>query len=197
MVWALLLGGVLDRFARSGEERSIARFFRYGGRFFFRYVRLVLVSGVVYFLVYRLGRWIYGRVEDATRDVTVEKTVLIYSLAATALVVFLLVLVHVSFAYAKIATMVEDRRSMLLAAARGLRFVLSHPVRTLGLYFAIAVVSGAALALYAWAGPGAGQQTAFGVTLAFAFGQLFLMVRLALRMTLLAGQTALYQSLQG
>ena len=40
----------------------------------------------------------------------------------------LLTLIHMVFGYAKVATVVEDRRSMILAAFRGALFVVRHPV---------------------------------------------------------------------
>ena len=194
LVWALLLGGVLERFVRPAETRSTARFLRSGGRFFFRFVRLALISGLLYFLVYRFHGWLYERLEYWTRDLTAERLVFLYALAALGLTAMLLVLVHLSFTYAKVATVTENRRSMLLAALRGIGFVLSHPRKTLGLYLGLTLLSVALLALYAWIAPGAGQSTTAGVAFAFLVGQLFLVARLVIRLSLLGGAVALYQS---
>ena len=119
LVWALFVGGILDRFSKSEGFFSLSRFFSNGGRFFFRFVRLIVLAGVLYYLIYRFAEWLFGRIDYWTRDVTVEGTVLIYVLLGTAVVVFLLTLVNMAFDYAKIATFVEDRSSMVLAALRG------------------------------------------------------------------------------
>lgn len=194
-VWALLLGGVLARFARPDERYGPSRFLQEGAAYFFRFTRLVLLSGVLYALIYLLHRFLYGRVADLTRDVFAERTVLAYSLAVVALTVFLLTLVHVCFAYAKIATVLEERRSMVFAALRGVAFVISHPVKTLGLYYAMGLIVLAVVAVYALVAPGAGQSTAPGILAAFLFGQLYLLLRLCLRVSLLAAQMSLYRSL--
>ena len=92
-------------------------------RYFFRFLRLVIAAGLAYYLIYRFSLWLFPEIERATRDVTVERTVLLYNLVAAAFVLLLLVLVKVSIDYAKISTVVEERRSMVLAALRGAQFV--------------------------------------------------------------------------
>lgn len=186
-IWALLWPGVLGRWTGGG-------FFATGGRFFARFVRLTLMSAVLYFLVYKLHGWTFDRLEDWTRDVTSERTVLLLSLAGYALTAFLLTLVHNCFGYAKIATVLEDRRSMFFAALRGTGFVLFHPGRTLGLYYAIALGSALLLALYSVLTPGAGQSTTAGVLWAFLVAQVFVGVRLVVRLTLMGAQMSLYQA---
>ena len=120
LVWALFIGGILDRFSKSEGFFGLSRFLSSGGRFFFRFLRLVVLAGAAYYLVYRFAGWLFRRIDYWARDVTVEGTVLMYVLLGTAVVVFLLTLVNMAFDYAKIATFVEDRSSMILAALRGL-----------------------------------------------------------------------------
>jgi hypothetical protein len=195
LVWALLLGGVLQRFARPDRGRGVVAFLHDGGTFFTRFVRLALLSAPLYWLVYRLYRWLYDWLVEATRHVTEEVTVLLFSLGVWVLAALLLTLIHMSFGYAKIATVVEDRRSMLLAALRGVGFVLRHPLRTCGLYYGLAFAAAVLLALYAWLGPGIGQSSLLTVLIAFAAGQLYLLARISMRLVLLGAQTELYRQL--
>ena len=192
LVWAFFVGGIFERFSNSGLF-SLSRFFSAGGRFFFRFLRLAVLSGVFYYLVYQLARWLFDRIELWTRDVTVERTVLMCALLGTALVVFLLTLVHAAFDYAKIATFVEDRRSMLLAALRGIRFVLSNPAKTLGFYYSLGIVGVLLLGLYTFVAPGAAQSTVTGVVLAFLIGQAYLVAKLMLRLAFYGGELAIYE----
>ncbi len=195
LVWALLLGGVLQRFARPDGERGVAGFVRSAGWFYPRFLRLALLSLPLYWAVYRLHRFMYARLESATRDVTEEVSILLVSLAALAVTIFLLTLIQMIFGYAKIATVVEERRSMLLAALRGARFVLRHPLRTCGLYYGMLLIAVVLLTLYGWLGPGIGQSTPLTVFIAFAVGQLYLVARLVVRLALLGGQLDLFQRL--
>jgi hypothetical protein len=184
---------VLDRLVRGGEDRSAGRFAGACGRYFFRLVRLALLSGLLYLGIYALNRWLFERLEQWTRDAANESTVLAWSLAAYLLTALLLTLVQMSFDYAKIGTVAEDRRGMLLAALRGVGFVLYRPVKTFGVYYALLAASALTIALYALVAPGAGQTTAVGVVLAFAVGQAFIVVKLVLRLTRLGAQAAVYR----
>lgn len=195
VLWVFLLGGVLDRFARPAESAVRARFAQACGLYFFRFARLALIGLVLYFGIYRLERWLLGLVEGLTRDATREWTVLGASLAVYALAALLLLLVNMVLGYAKIATVVENRSGMLLAAVRGLRFALAFPGRTLGLYFGLLAVGAVLLALYSAVAPGALQSTPLGIGGAFLVGQVYLLAKLLLRLTLLGAETALFQSL--
>jgi hypothetical protein len=196
LLWALLMGGVIDRLAYPGDDHSTARFFERGGRYLPRFVRLMLLSGLLYWLVFRFRRMLFDWLEESLRDVTAERTALIWTVLASAGIVLLLVTIHVVFTYAKIAAVVEERRSMLLAAVRGLGFVLSYPLRTLGLYLGFGVLTVVLLFVWIWLAPGAEQATVGAVVMAFVAGQVFVMLRLYLRLSLLAGQAALYRSLR-
>lgn len=192
LIWTFLLGGVLERLgpSRGGSKR----FFSAGGRFFFRFLRLAVLSAVLYYGVYRLGGWLFGWIESAIRDVTVEKTVLGYTVAGAVVVAFLLTFVNMAFDYAKIATYLEDRRSMIVAALRGFYFVLANPIKTFGLYYALAILGAALLGLYASVAPGAGQSTPMAIGAAFLVGQAYLLARIVLRLAFYGGQMALYEA---
>ncbi len=203
LVWVLLLGGVLERLARppgaGGEDGvagrepwTLAGFFGASGRYFFRFLRLAALSGVLYYGIFRLARAGFHALERATRDVTSERTVLLWVLLGAALVVALLTLVRVVFDYARIAVVTEGRRSALAAAWTGLAFVLEHPLRTLGLYWGLAVAGLVLLGVYALVAPQAGPASWLGVALAFLFGQAALATRLGLRLATLGGETALF-----
>ena len=194
LLWLLMLGGMLDRFADRGTRPGIRRFFSAGGRYFFRLARLAVFSAGLYVAVYLLSRSMFRWMERATHEVTVEGTVFFYSLLIWALTAVLITLIHACFGFAKVATVVEGRRSMLFAAVRGIVFVVTHLAKTLGLYYGFLLVSGLLLVAYAMIAPGIGQNTYETVVRAFAVGQVFLLFRLFVRLSLLGGQTALYQA---
>lgn len=195
LAWAFFAGGILDRYARSDEPYSRGRFFTESGEYFFRFVRLLLLAILIYWGIFRwvapaLNRWL----ENATRDVAAERTQLAYALGFYAVVGLLLVLVNVAFDYAKIALVVEQRRSAVLAFLRGLGFLFSHLVRTLSLYFLLVLVGLVLVGVYALVAPGPGQSRVATIALAFLLGQAYLVARLLLKLWFLASQTALFQA---
>ena len=168
-----MIGGALAHL-QSREPASLGRFFAFGGEFFFRFVRLTAFMSALYYLVYRFSRWLFGRVEIWTLDLTAEKSVLLYNLVAAAAILLLLVGLRMVADYAKIAIVLEDRRSALLAMLRGFRFVLRRPLRTFGLVLLVAVVGAAILWLYNLVSPGVGQASWAAVIGALLLSQLFL-----------------------
>jgi len=194
LIWLLMLGGVIDRFADRETRAGVRRFFGNGGRFFFRLLRLGLLAAILYAAVYFLLYRIVTRVERSTRDVTVEGTLFFYALLVALGAALLLTFIHACFGFAKVATVVENRRSMVLAAVRGFVFVVTNPLKAAGLYYGFLLVSGVALASYAMLAPGIGQQTGKTVLLAFVVSQVYLVVKMYLRLSLLAGQVVLYDA---
>lgn len=194
LLWALLLGGILHRLSGPSRHGEGVGFYASSGRYFLPFVRLALLSGILYYLIYRFQGWLFHYIEKSTRDVTVERVVFFYTLLAAAGVITLLGLVHVIFDYAKIAAVLEGRRSMVMAALRGLGFVLSYPFRTLALALLVGLAGVGVVALYSMVAPGAGQSSPAAVVGAFLVAQLFLVGKLGLRLLLLGGETALFQS---
>jgi hypothetical protein len=194
LIWLFMLGGVLDRFARRQRRFVFAPFMAAGARFFPRLLRLTLVSGVLYWGIYRFARWLFPWIERLTKDVTVERQVLFANLGGACVVVALLGLVNLVFGYAKIALVYEGRRSSLGALLRGARFVVGHSGKAIGLYLVLAVVALLVIALYSLVAPGPGQSSLVGVAFAFLVGQIFLVARLALRLAFFGAQMRLYEA---
>lgn len=193
LLWTLMVGGILYQFQYRQRGFSLRTLLSHGADLFPRFVRLMVLTAAAYYGIYRGSRWLFARLERTMSDVTVERTVLgVYLLTALG-VVLLLLLVKLTADYAKIATLVEKRRSMLLAAWRGLRFVLRHPVRTAAAYAGVVLASWAVLALWALLAPGHGQQSLIGVAWAFLFAQIAVLVRLTARLSTYGAAVEIYR----
>ncbi len=197
LLWAFLLGGVLERLAGHGETVALSGFALAGGRYFPRFVRLAMMTAVSYVLIYLASRRFYAHLAHLTRDVTEERTIFAVSLLTLAVTSILLVIVHMASDYAKIATVLDDRRRMIRALAGGFRFVLSHPGVVFGIYYGVGLISLLLLGIYGLIAPGAGPSTIVGVVLAFFVGQAFLLARVAVRLTLLGSQIDFYRTMSG
>lgn len=196
LLWIFLIGGVLDRFAHPRARPGWEGFAAAGGRYFGRFLLLALVAGVAYFLIYLGGRGLYGWIEDATRDVTSERTVLLLMLAAAAAVVAALHAVRLVFDLARVAVVVGERRGTVASLGAGLRLAFRHPFRTGGLYLAFVLLGLALGGLGALVLPGAGPGSWPGIVLAFVLVQAVLAGRILLRLGLLAGEVELFRALE-
>ncbi len=192
--WQFLAGGIIDRYARDRAARARG-FFGACGAFFFRFLRLAVVTGIVYGLLFgAVHGWLfdslYGR---ATYDMASERTA--FALRATLYALFLALAAACSlvFDYAKVRLVVEDRRSVAGAIAASLRFVRDNAGSVTVLYLANVVLFLVVLAAYALVAPGAGRG-GWTVWTGFAIGQLYIAARLAVKLAFWASATTLFQS---
>jgi hypothetical protein len=184
------VGGVMDRLAR---DRAIgtAGFFAACGVYFVRFIRLGIIAAALYWLLFaRLHPWLFhGVFPWLTRDLTVERTAFLYRVLLYAVFFLLVMAVNLVFDYAKVRAVVEDRRSMIGALVAGARFVRRNLAGAIGLYGLNALVFLAVISVYALANPG-GTASAGG----FAIGQLYIVMRVVVRLLFAASQIAFFQS---
>ncbi|MEO8681657.1 MAG: hypothetical protein ABI665_21605 [Vicinamibacterales bacterium] len=190
VVSMFLAGGVFDRLAR---DRAIGAsgFFQACGVYFFRFLRLGVMAAAMYWLLFAIVHpWLFGRVYPwLTKDVTVERTAFFYRLALYVFFAIAVFKVNMVFDYAKVRAVVEDRRSMIGALVASLRFIWRNPWATVGLYALNTVLFLIVIGLYALTAPGASANL-----LAFAVGQLYIVLRVMVRLQFAASQISLFQS---
>ncbi len=193
-VWTFLLGGTLDRYARNRPIRT-AGFFAAAGIYFFRFLRLAIINLAIYaFMMGVVHSWLFDNLyEGWIRDLNEERTA--FFLRTLLYVVFVsgLVICNIVLDYAKIRTVVEDRRSMIGATLAGFRFVVRHARRVIGLYFLNSLVFMGILASYAIFAPsvgGVGGSMWWG----FLISQAYILARLWIKLVFLSSQTSLFQA---
>ena len=196
LAWAFLAGGILDRYSQPSGLTAPERFFSRCGEFFFRFVRLQALSIFLYWLLFRwLGSPLHRWITDKNRDVTEEFTMAVYVFLAYAMVAFVLIVFGMAFDYAKIAIVIEHRRSSVLSVVRGLGFSLKYFPWTFGLYFSLLLVGGLLFFIYSALAPGPGQTGWGGIVFAFLVSQVYLLTRLVLKLWFWAGQATLFVSI--
>jgi hypothetical protein len=194
VVWLFVAGGIIDRYARD-RPTGAHGFFSASGGFFFRFLRLAIVMAVVYGLLFGgLHPWLFDRLYPRLiRNINVERTA--FMIRASLYLVFglLLAAANVIFDYAKVRAVVEDRRSALGAVAAALHFVRRNAAAAIGVYALNIVLFGLALAVYAVLAPRAGG-TGWMMWVGFAIGQMYVLLRLCVKLIFWASETSLFQS---
>jgi hypothetical protein len=178
------LGGVL----------GAAGFFSACGGYLFRFVRLMTFAALAYAVLFAsVHVWLFDRLYPAwTRDVTVERTAFAYRVVLYLVFGAALAAVNMLFDYAKIRMVVEDRRSAIGALVASARFMRRQTGAVIALYLLNSISFLLVLGFYYVAAPGASGGRA--ATLAMlAIGQLFIVLRLTVRLAFSATQTALFQ----
>jgi hypothetical protein len=192
MVAGFLTGGTIDRLARDRRTGSYG-FFAACGTYFFRLLRLAIVAAAAYCVLFAvLHHWMFDTLYPSlTRDLTVERTAFLYRVALYLIFALLLAAVNLLFDYAKIRMVVEDRLSALGTLNAAARFIAHHPARTVALYLLNTLLFVLLIGAYALVVPGAaGGLTAWAALL---IGQLYLVMRVALRLLFAASQIAFFQ----
>jgi hypothetical protein len=192
--WTVLVGAIIDRYARQRPTRAHG-FFAAGGRHLFRLLRLAAIAALIYWLLFG---YVHARLfddwyPDLTRDLDTERRAFAIRLAMYGVFGTALLAVNVLFDYAKVRLVVEDRRSAIGALIAALRFIARNPGRVLGLYALNALTFLALVGVWALAAPGAGGAGAW-MWAGFAAGQLYLLGRLMIKLQFLASATALFQT---
>jgi hypothetical protein len=193
IVWSFLSGGVLDRLARARKTRSQG-FFAACGTYFWRFARLGVVAGLVYYLLFAyVHRWLFSTIGGPlTRDLTVERTAFAITLAGYLVFGLLLVGAGIIFDYARIRIVVEDRRSAVGGLIAAIRFVRRHAGGTIGLYLLNAGSYVAVVLIYAVFVPGAPRE-GLSAWLVLGVGQVYIVVRHYLKLVFYGSQTAYFQ----
>jgi len=194
VAWTFLSGGILDRLARQRPTRTFG-FFGASGVFFWRFLRLSVIAGLVYwFLFSYVHAWLLDEgFRRLTRDVAVERDAFLWRIALYMVFGACLVAANITFDYARIRLVVEDRRSALGALRAALRFVGRHPRTVIGLYALNALVFFVLLGVWSLVAPGAGPVGGL-MWVGFVVAQLYLLARIVLKLQFIASQTALFQA---
>jgi hypothetical protein len=189
-VWVFLSGGLLDRLARGRPVRT-SQFFSACGVYALRFARLAIVIGAAYYALFRwLHPFLFERVyHHFTRDMTSERQGTFLRIGLY--IVFLLAVAVVSAVadFAKVRTVVEDRRSMLSAIGASLRFIRRRPFRVAGLFLLNALAWLVILRLWLSVAPGATAS----IWWAFLITELYLLARVWAKLAFMASEVVFFQ----
>jgi hypothetical protein len=194
VVWAFLVGGILDRYARNRPTRAAA-FFSACGVYFFRFARLAAVAAVGYWHLFGV---LHGWLFDAfypwiTRDMDVERTAFLLRLVLYVVFGAALLGFNLWVDYAKVRAVVEDRHSMIGALVAAARFIRRNPGEAIGLYLADGVLFLVVVAVYAAFAPNAGR-AGWPMWLGLAVSELYLLARLWVKLVFYASEVSLFQA---
>jgi hypothetical protein len=193
LLWIFFAGGIIDRYARDRATRAHG-FFAASGVFFFRFLRLAVVMWAVYAVLFEyVHSWLFDTVlPDLTREVAVERSAFFARAGLYLVFAMLVAACNLVFDYAKVRAVVEDRRSMLGAIRSAVGFLQRNAGAAVTLYLVDFLLFLAVLAIYALVAPGAGTG-GWTTWVGFAVGQLYVLMRLWVKLTFWASETSLFQ----
>jgi hypothetical protein len=193
LLWIFLTGGLVDRLARA-RRVGTRHFFGTCGVFFFRFLRLTLLAGVVYWFIASPFHYVLfdGVYVWLTRDTSAERVAFAWRVICYVFWLAPLVLVNIVVDYAKVRAVVEDRRSMLSAILAASRFLRKHALSAALLFVSNALILAIGFAVYLLTAPGA-RGGDWRLLAVLAIGQGWILMRIVTRLAFLSTATALVQ----
>ncbi len=189
-----LAGGAIGLYADEKRSFTQGRFFSLCGQFFNRFFSLVFMSVILYFVVYKLlGAAVLSLTGKISGGMVAERSAFFVDLVGYILVFFLLWFVNMLFDYGKIAVVVENRESSAEALWIGVKFVFANLARTLGVYYFIGSAGAAILVILLLLSTALSQTSLITVLIAFTIYQLYIFVKIIVRLTFYSSQLALYR----
>lgn len=193
VMWTFFSAGFISTYAQGDEQAS---FYQQAGRYFPRFLVLMLISLLLYFLLFRfVFSWLTDVVNSMTRETIDERVDFFLTFMKYLILWALFWFVNMLFDYSKILVVSRDLRNPLTAPLKALGLILQNFGRTSGLYLSIGVVWLCFMMIY-WLisiDPQAGSW--LPLLIAFVLGQLYIIARIWTRCLFYAGQTAMCLSL--
>ena len=187
-------GGIIGRLLDGGSGTRLAAFFGDCGRYFWRFLRLFLLSVPFYVIAFGilwsllsavLGPW--------ERNALTEWTVVILSAVETVFTLLLLTLVHMVFDYARIIVVAEDEPWVIRALGRAFVFIGRRFFRSWGLYLLVGAFLLGGTALYLYTGRGIPSTGLAFLAVGILWGQAFIVFRLWIKMLFFSSQAEFYR----
>ena len=152
-VFALFLtGGILEAY-RAGRKLTTREFFEACGSYFWRWVRLLILMGIVLIPVLMLGSFVSKESGTLLDDASHEKTGYSFFLAGMGVVGLLAMFVRLWFDMAQVRAVVEEETGMWRNALRALRLTIDNFSTLFWMYLRISLLGWLVFAagLYIWA----------------------------------------------
>jgi len=192
LCWTFLAGGIIACYATRRAAR-LTEFMSACRRYFLRFLRLAIATAIVSTAIVVLHRWMLGNLYPrAVRHVDVERTAFLIRVVFYLAFVLLLAAMNIVMDFAKVRTVIEDRRSVLMAVAASFRFIRRNMATAVGVYMLDAAAFVLVLIAYSFAAPPGGGRGAM-VWPAVLIGQAYIAGRLCVRLLFFASETALFQ----
>ncbi len=189
VIRTFLAGGTLDLYRQEAPRFSLRPYLEGAIRRFPVFLGLMALSWVFFGSIgFLLAPRLRGLVEGVSRRALTERPGFWLGLAAGAVVWALLLIIQMIFDYARIRSVLRERRNVFHTFLDGLGFAARHPASTLGLA-ALLFLGGAVLSVvYVVVREAVGQGSPGGVVLAFVLQQAFILGLIGLRCWAYAAQ---------
>jgi hypothetical protein len=194
LVQTFLLGGILGALRSERGSWTVRSLLHGSGFYFGRLLRVALIALLADWLIFALNAPLARWADAQAREAVSENAATAIALSRHALLLLALLLVNMLSCLAKVLVVLEERSSAILAWLSAIGFCAANLVKTIGHY--LSVVALGVLLLLGWQVlDGLVATTGYKTQLVMLLlAQGLVAGRIALRLSIFAGQMALYRS---
>lgn len=196
LIQLFLTGGALGVFS-AGEPLIMRKFWSQCYNHFSILLRLFLLSLPFYGLVLIVYAVVNGALtDDMIRTSPSEKPIVLINWSLYAVLLLFLSLVNMCFDYAKVKAVADRRGGAVRESWSALKFVMRNKLKTVGLCYTLLLVQVIVTLLGIYVVGLLPQRSLLLVALVFVVQELFIILRIAVRLVSYSSEMALYHSLR-
>ena len=193
---AFLNGGILGAFNSPERKFSFGNFFEDCGKYFIRFFFLMIIAVACYLVLQRFFfPWLNSAFSSLgwVKNATEEKIPFLFDRLKNLIFVIILFFIGMLFDYAKIITVVEQRRNIIASFFRSLGFILTHIIKTFSLYYILVFIGIIFITLYTYIEPLFTTNTLRNIGIVFGIQQVYIILKIWLKCTFFSSQMSLYK----
>lgn len=187
-------GGVLKHFEVSTIKSKAQAFFAGCAKYFFRFLRLGIYVLLIQLIVFAIIAVIFSTIFNKAMDTSIEPTLFTIFIIWIGLHLLFFILISIVSDYAKIILVKEDSKKVWRALWSGFKFTVKKIYVTYPLYILLLIVPVLLTFVYLWLDEAIGMQSLFTVFVMALIQQLFVWVRLYIKVWILGSEYELFNN---
>ncbi|MCJ7581224.1 MAG: hypothetical protein MUP98_11905 [Candidatus Aminicenantes bacterium] len=196
LLHTFLSGGIISVLSKDIPVFSIRGFFSGAGKFASRFLLIMIISWVFFFLVIAFKDFLSSMVTSVSSTARSEIFPFYLSLLSSIFVYAVFLFFQMIFDYARIKTVIEDSRSVLQTTKDAFIFVFKNFGSTMGLFYLLLLANLILTVVFVFLREIIPQTTAVSIFVVFLVQQIFICSFIWVRCWLYSSQLELYKYLK-
>jgi len=193
-LYIFLNGGIIGRVAAEGEKVTLQNFFGDCGRYFWRFLRVFILTVIGYLLVFGILFSLIGAAfKPWIKSASNEVPTIIASNLRTLVFLLIFTIVQMYFDYVKVSLVIRDSKKVLSTALSTLGFIGRRFVKAWVLYLFVGILFIAFTILYFLAGKVLPKDGLAAFLIAFVWGQVYIWLRIGIKLLFFSTESHFYK----
>jgi len=194
LLQTFFLGGLISIF-NTPEKNHIVDFFFGGVRFFFRFLKVLLISLVFYALAIKIYDWLGLLITSGYQDSENVWMDFVLKGLRYILLIFMLGVVTLLSDYSKVSLAINDKTKFFKEFYNAILFIKDHFSKVFTVFLIVAIIGALGVLVYNIIGKFIPRTPSYFLVLSFVLQQMLIIFRLLIRMLFCSTEVILYKDL--